>query len=109
MRKIGSGFSLLILTCSLVHTSVLHASESLVQRLRCDGIRSMVNGDPAQLAAAGFNMTIPWERPLAGAKKTTAPDSAVIVRAEDFAEEQVEKLHDWARRCKELGSARRSF
>ena len=94
MRKVGSGFSLLILACCLVHAPLLHASESLVQRLRRDGIRSMVNGDPAQLAAAGFNMTIPWERPLAGAKKTTTPESPIIVRAEDFAEEEVNQLHD---------------
>ena len=75
--------------------------ESAVARLRREGIRAMINGGPKKLSAAGFNMTLPWERPLSGAKKTSAPDSPTILSADDFAEEAVEKLRSWALRCKQ--------
>ncbi len=41
-----------------------NAPESPVARLQREGIRAMCNGEPEKLAAAGFNLTLPWERPL---------------------------------------------
>lgn len=74
--------------------------ETPIQRLRREGIRAMSSGEPEKLAPAGFNMAIPWERPLSDAKKTTSPDSPTILRPEDFAAEAVEKLKHWASECK---------
>lgn len=74
--------------------------ETPVERLRREGIRSMINGDPATLKAAGFNMTLPWERPLSGAKKTTSPDSHTILNRDDFSEQAVEKVTSWALKCR---------
>jgi hypothetical protein len=36
---------------------------------------------------------------LAGARKTTVPDSDTILRLEDFSEESVARLRDWALKC----------
>ena len=75
--------------------------ETPVERLRREGIRSMINGDPATLKAAGFNMTLPWERPLSGAKKTTSPDSHTILNRDDFSEQAVEKVTSWGTQVQE--------
>ena len=76
------------------------APESPAARLRREGIRAMSNGDPEKIAAAGFNVTLPWARPLRGAKKMTSPDSSTMLRSEDFSEESVEELRSWALKCR---------
>ncbi|MEE3370534.1 MAG: hypothetical protein VX346_14440 [Planctomycetota bacterium] len=78
-----------------------HRQEHPVARLRREGIRAMTSGDPKTIAQAGFNTTLPWERPLSGAKKSSAPNSLTIVTAKDFSRESVDKLRDWARKCKQ--------
>jgi len=60
----------------------------------------LVGGEPAELAAAEFNVTLPWERPLKGARKTSSPDSRTILKREDFSEEAVERIRSWALKCK---------
>ncbi len=72
-----------------------------VARLQTEGIRAMSRTDPEELAAAGLNLALPWERPLAGARKTTAPDSPTILTAGDFSEEAIETLRGWARGCRD--------
>ena len=72
-----------------------------VARLRREGIRAMTSGDPETISRAGFNTTLPWERPLTGAKKSSAPDSPTIVTADDFSKESIDKLRAWARKCKQ--------
>lgn len=76
-------------------------SESAAIQLRREGVRAMVNREPSLLAASGFNVAIPWERPLEGATKTTPPDSPVIVTDGDFAGAVVERLRTWASKCRE--------
>ena len=76
------------------------ATTSPFARLRTEGIRAVSRGDPEKLAAAGFNLVLPWKQILSGAKKATSPDSSIILRREDFSEESVAELRDWALRCK---------
>jgi hypothetical protein len=75
-------------------------AENSVQRLRREGIRAKASGNPEKLAAAGFNVAIPWGSLLYDAKKTTSPDSATVIRPEDFSEEAIEKLRSRAVECK---------
>ncbi len=77
--------------------------KSPARRLRREGIRAMTNGEPEKLATAGFNLTLAWERPLSGARKTTSPESPTILKPEDFSEAEIEKLRNWALRCKKNG------
>ena len=60
----------------------------------------MCNGDPAALAEAGFNLTLPWELLLVGATKTTSSEFPMILKVEDISKDKVEHLRSWALRCK---------
>lgn len=88
------------------------AAENPAQRLRREGIRAMSSSnsspcqpecEPARMAAAGLNLVLPWAAGsslLAGARKTSAPESPTILHPEDVAEESVARLRDWALCCK---------
>ncbi|HIE28983.1 TPA: hypothetical protein EYP66_17045 [Candidatus Poribacteria bacterium] len=75
------------------------APSSPISRLQREGIRGMSSGDPEKMAAAGFNLILPWERILRDSKRTTSPDSSIILTPEDFSEKAVERLRSWAIKC----------
>jgi len=90
----------LLVLLGLCGNAFAQAPESPVARLQREGIRAMCNGEPEKLAAAGFNLTLPWERPLVDGQKTTSPDSSILVTPEDFSEKSIGRLRSWALRCK---------
>lgn len=87
-------------TASAVARS-LPTTGSPFARFRHEGIRAVSRANPGEAAAAGFNVVLPWGTLLEDARKTTPPDSPILVRAEDFSKETVRELREAAIECKQ--------
>lgn len=84
----------------------------LGQLLRKQGVRGItcskltkkeISALTERAADAGFNIILPWNPGyslLKNAKKTTNPDSPVILNPEDIPQESLAPLRDWAINCK---------
>lgn len=68
-----------------------------VLRLRREGIRAKSRGDVRRMETAGFNLVLPWGgQLLEGAGKSQPADSDILLTPEDFSEEAIRELRQWA-------------
>ena len=86
----------------LVFVPTCQAEESVVERLRREGIRAKSRGDVVKMEAAGFNLVLPWGgQLLEDATKSTPSDSDTILRQGDFSDEALSELSEWCVRSRE--------
>ena len=103
---------LALVCCVDAEESNMNVSKSPTQRLRRDGIRAIHTAEldkkeiktlVERSADAGFNLILPWHpvnSPLENAKKSSPPDSPIILRQEDIAKTSGAQLRFWAENCK---------